>query len=476
MNTVDPIEIVPGISSRILDYPNGSSVILLPNQGDWIKTSSTGRWILEEVAQAPRSIDQVIVDVSERYGLLPSVVAPSVRALLQRLSEAGLLRPTGQEAAKPPDIQPRVRALETLWLDFGASRSPTPSGAGAPEAAAHLTIERAAEAMAQARDLGASHVVVRVGRAATGGLAGLAARANTLGLRVTLEVSSLDDPQAFASDLLPHLAELCFAIETDEAQAHDDRWGAGAYDGVRQVLQAARRDFPSIRRTLLLTAAPGAVPMARFLALGIRLRASRLRLSRCRSLPGGAKEPDSNALAALLRDHDELVRVTLRRYHLEGAVRKDETEIPDVDLGVDPGSALRSLGRRTACPAAVEVLAVAPDGAVYPCSALVGRCEPSGKIGQEPLPAIRSRMLGHAVAQFHVDRDEDCRSCDFRYFCGGGCRAHAGGWNQHDTACAVIRERCVAQLGSVVVPLELPDVEPTANGAPVTRATRCPGC
>lgn len=478
MNAVEPLEVAPGIAAKFFDFPKGTSVLLLPELGDWIMTSSTGRWIFGELAKSPRSVDEVVADVSHRYGLPSSVVSGPVHALVSRLLEAGLVRPAGRPSPDAVRMAEPARRLEAVYLDFNASLSSSSTRSQAPAGARGLTPEDACAVLAEARELGAFHATVRVDRAvAGGGIAAALSRAKGLGMRVSLEVGAVDDPSDFLSQVLPLLGELCFAVEDETPRAHDDRWGPGAFERMKQVLHTAKREHPGCRRTLLWVAPPGAIAMDGLSELGIRLRVDRLRLSRCRSRPGGAGELGAEALSALLRDYDELVRLIVKQYQLVGTVKKSESPIPTVDLAVDPGSALRRLGRRVACQAATEVLAVGPDGAVYPCSPLVGRCEPFGWAGREPLRAIRARMLEHPVATFHVDHDSECTSCDFKYFCGGGCRAGSESLGQHDRACALIKERCVAQLGKIFAPVKAPAAEASAPAvAPVAAASRCSGC
>jgi len=78
---------------------------------------------------------------------------------------------------------------------------------------------------------------------------------------------------------------------------------------------------------------------------------------------------------------------------------------------------LRRLLRReyavTECSAGCGYVAVAPDGAVYPCHTLAG--DPIGCSGNELWAA-------GAWRQNAVQDQPDCMDCWARYLCGGGCR------------------------------------------------------
>jgi len=61
---------------------------------------------------------------------------------------------------------------------------------------------------------------------------------------------------------------------------------------------------------------------------------------------------------------------------------------------------------------------VRPDGDVYPCIYLVGRQR--YRLGNVT-GALDCRSLEEMFTALHVDNREDCRTCAWRYACGGGC-------------------------------------------------------
>lgn len=75
------------------------------------------------------------------------------------------------------------------------------------------------------------------------------------------------------------------------------------------------------------------------------------------------------------------------------------------------------------CGVACKLVSVAADGSVYPCHMLHNDQLVLGNIINEDLPTILQR--GRYIADITVDEIEECMDCQFKYLCGGGCRARS---------------------------------------------------
>lgn len=100
---------------------------------------------------------------------------------------------------------------------------------------------------------------------------------------------------------------------------------------------------------------------------------------------------------------------------------------------------VRRPGRRyDGCTGGSSMVAVAADGAVYPCPVLVGSEAHSAR-GQAIEAARECTPIAEFAAASVCDR-EDCSACVVRHFCGGGCPAHAvHGGHEAEPYCEVYR-------------------------------------
>ena len=110
-------------------------------------------------------------------------------------------------------------------------------------------------------------------------------------------------------------------------------------------------------------------------------------------------------LARFLRDQEQ-AGCQISFYHFQ------------LDLPGGPCAAKRLTG----CGAGYQYLAVAPDGALYPCHQFVGH--PEYCLGDLDR-GIRRPDLQERFRQMHVFAKPACRSCWARFLCGGGCHAQA---------------------------------------------------
>jgi GeoRSP system SPASM domain protein len=89
------------------------------------------------------------------------------------------------------------------------------------------------------------------------------------------------------------------------------------------------------------------------------------------------------------------------------------------------------------CQAANTMLAVAPDGSVYPCPTLPVRL---GRIGEAPLQEIVSSSGKKELRRRLLQNPAGCRDCPVLAGCRGGCRGRAyvvcGSLEGADVACA----------------------------------------
>jgi radical SAM protein with 4Fe4S-binding SPASM domain len=107
---------------------------------------------------------------------------------------------------------------------------------------------------------------------------------------------------------------------------------------------------------------------------------------------------------------------------------------------------------RRSCSAGILTLCVDETGDYYPCAALCRRTPILARAATDTLPEAQARIREWIRRKFTVDEDPACRGCDFRYICGGGCRAISGDLQGRDRACELVRGRLERTLGKIIDP------------------------
>ena len=262
-------------------------------------------------------------------------------------------------------------------------------------------------------------------------VASVAPRANVVVLTnaTLIDRARLDEFDALGASEWGH--RLSFQVSVDgPREVHDSIRGAGTFDRAVAGI-ALLSDWG--RTPALTTALTGAnarhAHEVTALASGLGCRVHHLFLPhRTGSLAcAGAAVPDNADLLA-----------SVRRC-------RDVADAAGVVLANDEAIAarLRRPGKRYQwCNGGSSMVAVAADGSVYPCPSLVGETDlsESGEWG------LAHALAGERLAQFRcasVERRAACSACVYRYFCGGGCAAHAfragGSITSDEPYCGVYR-------------------------------------
>lgn len=117
-------------------------------------------------------------------------------------------------------------------------------------------------------------------------------------------------------------------------------------------------------------------------------------------------------------------------------------------FNIDLDNPLCYARRISGCGAAVEYLAVTPDGSLYPCHQFVGRKE--FLLGDVSRGVVNSNIVSE-FARANIHTKEGCLDCWARYYCSSGCHANAHLFNgsifsPYDTECRLLKKRLECAL------------------------------
>ena len=114
-----------------------------------------------------------------------------------------------------------------------------------------------------------------------------------------------------------------------------------------------------------------------------------------------------------------------------------ETNITLLDTSFE-----ESIGCATSCGVGKDIISVQSNGDVHPCHMFFGDKFKMGNIFKESLDNI---LNNYDSEIFNVDNIEECKNCQYRYLCGGGCRyrayAYYGKLGKRDPLCSLFQEK-----------------------------------
>lgn len=110
-------------------------------------------------------------------------------------------------------------------------------------------------------------------------------------------------------------------------------------------------------------------------------------------------------------------------------------EIPIEDVTTE-----NVIGCKNSCGLGMQIISISSDGNVYPCHMLH---DPDLKMGNALCEEISS-ILCKYCQQWDVNHIEECKKCEYKYLCGGGCYARRyfnkkNIQNSHDPCCEIYK-------------------------------------
>jgi len=483
------VRILPDDALRCFEFDHGTCVFVQPDRVNWIKTSSTGKWIFEELRRRPRPVEDLVADTAGHYGLPAEVVDEPVRRLvdefcLNGLAVAGSARPvTG-----PAVIDLDALTLQEVWFNITAACNLHCAFCYVPGTgpqATHVPLELADRLIDEAAAMGVHQIVLAGGEPTLHPhLLDMARQARRRGIpRLKLITNGTKDSPDYWEPLLPLFNDIQVSVDGTDAETHNRLRGPHSFERLTRFFRLLSQSGPrELQRGLSFTPLPENMDqLPQLLRLALTLDATYIHLNRPkasgRTAAGdgeGAAEPwlSLDFLRASLRRYDELLTNIFKdREFNAGFGGRPE---PNLDTSFDPGSELFTRVRKSRCAAGVLTLCVDQAGLCYPCAALCHPGHACGDINRQPLAEIYRQLRRRVEEAFHVDRDPTCSACDLRYFCGGGCRAVNRDFTQRDRACAVLRDRLTGALSRITNVAAVGVVSPDKAGPPEVESSPPP--
>lgn len=153
----------------------------------------------------------------------------------------------------------------------------------------------------------------------------------------------------------------------------------------------------------------------------------------------------SSELEDLMPDDKDLKQLACELFSMSG----EGTSVNDAPVG-------SNITVKNICGAGKSTVSVGADGMVYPCHMLHDPDLTLGNIFTDDIQDILNSPITDQFRALSVENIDDCKACDYRWICGGGCRGRSytayGNIHSKDAYCGMITElydKVGAQLNAV---------------------------
>lgn len=387
-------------------------LIVFPARGRWAKVTSPAYRVLQRFTYPSSPLS--VMNYAEEQG----IAGETLHSFLEAMRRSGVLVNADEREtvlSSAPQSRPRAAYfnvtsrcnLHCPTCYYNAGRQSSTEAESSTEEAFFI-IDRLVEGGVKGLIISGGEPLIRQD------IVQILAHARTRCEKVVLVTNgTLISSPELAESISQTVDSVQVSIDGPNHAIHDAIRGRGTFERAIQAVRHLReagvqnlRIVPTITR-LNVESLPTMLALA--LELGVELDMSVF-------IPIGRGSCNSEQLAICADDLVRLFYKTIEELRKAG--------YPTKQLGCFDNR--RTLGVRTSCGAGQKLVSVDAKGDVYPCHALHLPELKLGNLLQTPLAELwaQSSVVG-LFRNADVDNKEGCQNCDVRYFCGGGCLAHA---------------------------------------------------
>jgi radical SAM protein with 4Fe4S-binding SPASM domain len=408
----------------------GEHLFINMTTGQWWRTNDEGREVIR-YAREGAEISEIVDKIGTEYGLDEDMVCKCVAPFLRKAVERRYMTIETDEIQPSPDGD-SIPPVKLLWVEVtdrcqlhcpfcfarGTNRVP-------PEQ--EMTVGDFARLMEEPLVKKAERITISGGEPTI--------RKDILSIMRTVrdkysgEISFISNGQVQDKGLWEQLAELATSIQI-------------SMDGPNEKVHDALRGKGSFAKAVATVRTLAATKLSN---LHIAFTPTDKNVSHLPEMVSFAYEHGASLLhcntfcrSTAAREHDitldyEKFRETIRRAYrnlarlrgwVAGKELQDRPRGFHLNMSADQLHKLVESRKRLSCGAGYGNMRIGANGGVYPCSDLRDEEWCVGNVREEPVAVLYERLTAWN-RELTVDKLENCRSCDVRFICGGGCRASA---------------------------------------------------
>ena len=397
---------------------SGTYLLFDPNTPNWVIVNDLGKEIIE-MCDGKRNVSEIVTALCEKYG---STHDESIGEILDFVNELKAKFFLLEDEFPPPKRAKKENAnLMNLWINvtnrcnLQCIHCHLSSGLPLKD---ELTKGEIYRIINEAEELGVKHLVV------TGGEPLI--RKDALNIldyacqhcdRVVLLTNGTLITEGMAQKLGELNLDIQVSLDGAREETHDFIRGPGSFrktiEGVQNLVKAGTEPHTSM--TIMkknMNEIPEMVQLLR--ELGIRY----LNLP-ILQIKGRAKD-NKSSIELEIEDMIAVIKTVLE-------VSKEGDIVLSMEKNLQDKIEIKR--KIDLCEAGCSVVSVAADGCVYPCAGLHEKEFYAGNIRKQPLEKIwNENGILNWLRSFSVLDIPECRDCDLKFICGGGChvdRYHA---------------------------------------------------
>jgi len=451
----------------ILEYGEQAVILMDPDRPVWLKTSSTGRWIFEQLTGNVLTVKELITKTAGYFSLPEDAVMEPVTDLLRNLEEDGFVRygestavqdsiktlkyPPAKSSLLPDDL-PQV-GLVSVWFTIltQCNLSCRHCYAPNPEGSKPISLDRSIKVLDILATIGVKRLYISGGEPLIHPhLINIVRHARAASSwKIFVVTNGFTDDYELIEELVGMVDYFQISIDGINADTHNSIRGPNSFEKATKLFAVVNGANKRSKTAISFTPLPENVDqLPNLYTFAVELQADCVYVTkpkkpaRNQSLQGESFDEflSEGFRRKIMDKYDEMVKSYIK-FSQEVSTLAG-VKIPTIDPSFDSALNLLLCVKRGCCSAGGNNLFIDEQGDCYPCVALNQSEHKLGNIFEEPFETIyNERAVQKFRQRIHVDRIDECRECPFKYFCAGDCRALGNDVREKSPYCALIKER-----------------------------------
>ncbi len=441
---------------KIIPLPNDDIIILDVSSPNWLKTSITGKYLLEEMKE-PKTIDELTAKISQVYGLPIDVVKPIIRETVEKFYETGVVIRIDKDNKFTSREKQKIESLglQQIWINvtYACNLNCSHCFARMKGDTGFIPANDLIRIFKEAQSLGVQEIVISGGEPTLHPeLENILREARKIGdwkikLITNGYLSGNPENERKIKSLCNYVDDIQVSFDGIKPETHDAIRGKGSFEKAYRFMFLLS-EVESIKTGISFTPLPKNInEIPKLFNFAIQVKATYIHLNRPKYPLNTLAFPSLDLFMSqqfaeeAFTAYDKLVQEFYKSFE---DMRNLNVRLPIIDTSFDPASELLSPLKKERCSAGILTIAIDPKGDVFPCAALMRReMLYFGNVFEEGLEKIYKRGRDKMIELFSVEKNDKCKECLFRYFCGGGCRATAKDLKECDYLCDIFQKRFI---------------------------------
>lgn len=453
------------LKDKLLCIPNNSTIdlaekgyiVINTDRHIWVKTSTTGKEMLEWLS-LEHTYEELLDFVYENYAVGGNEIKGIIESTIQDFYKQGIISINGQlpkENRQFNEIE--SCGLQQLWLNITNRcnlKCPQCFAETKEVILEDLAYSEISKLLNECSDINLQEIIISGGEPCLHpeiiNIIKLI-KSQDINIKLLTNGSLVLLDNTIAKEIMGLVNDIQVSLDGITMEKHDGIRGKGSFSNVVKTLEILKTE--KVRKGIAFTPLPENYEDIELLYdFSLNYELDYIHINRP-SKPSKKKayvETDYFLSDEFFNKIIESINILRRREAKKRDLfRSMEVKMPSINASFIPYKNLIDNTKKTRCAAGINTLSIMEDGSVYPCVSLsINRNKENmfGNIKKESILSIYQQMKEEMFKQFHVNKNEKCCSCQYKYFCGGGCRA-AVDENGCDCLCETFKNEYQSFLG-----------------------------